>query len=73
MTLKELLAIPPENINSLTDAQLEELLTPFFPQVRAAYAGKKQSKIITAPGRYRSRKDFDDKLAQLLAYTKANK
>lgn len=66
MTLDDLSAIPPEDINKMSEADLMQLLAPLFPQARAPFAGKKEQRIIAAPGRYISRKAMDDKVAQLL-------
>lgn len=66
MTLDDLLAIQPEDINKMSEGELITLLAPLFPQSRAPFAGKKETKVVTAPGRYVSRKAMDDRVAQLI-------
>ena len=55
MTIEQLLDIPPAKLAALTDAELTELLTPLFPQARAAYIGPRTATIMVGDRKVQKR------------------
>ena len=55
MTIEQLLDIPPSKLAALTDAELTELLTPLFPQARAAYIGPRTNTIMVGDRKVQKR------------------
>lgn len=55
MTIEQLLDIPPDKLASLTDAELIDLLTPLFPQARAAYIGPRTNTIMVGDRKVQKR------------------
>ncbi len=64
MTIKDILAISPEDLARLTDAELEEKLAPLIPLARAEYIGKRTETVIAGPAKV-SKREWNKKIAAL--------